>query len=144
MISLKELVALTDTPAALLFLSAGILLSCITNFPQLRKLKQFFKIISSKDINISNKNTITPLQALFTAMSTSLGMGTIVAPPLAIAIGGPGALFWIVVYSFFASVTKFAEVTFAVKFKRYAQDGTIIGGPTAYLWQIHPYLCRQA
>ncbi|MBM18307.1 MAG: hypothetical protein CL947_04540 [Epsilonproteobacteria bacterium] len=140
MISLKELVALTDTPAALLFLSAGILLSCITNFPQLRKLKQFFKIISSKDINISNKNTITPLQALFTAMSTSLGMGTIVAPPLAIAIGGPGALFWIVVYSFFASVTKFAEVTFAVKFKRYAQDGTIIGGPTAYLWQIHPYL----
>lgn len=140
MISLAEFLRMTEAPIALGMLAVGIFLSIMTKFPQLRKVQQFFKIISSKDINKSSKNTITPLQALFTAMSTSLGMGTIIAPPLAVAIGGPGALFWIMIYSFFGSVTKYIEVVFAVKYKRYAKDGTIIGGPTAYLYQIHPWI----
>lgn len=138
--SLIELLRMADSPIALSFLATGIILSFMTKFPQLRKIQQFFKIISSRDVNKSSKNTISPLQALFTAMSTSLGMGTIIAPPLAVTIGGPGALFWIAVYSFFGSVTKYVEVAFAVKYKRYAKDGTIIGGPTGYLYQIHPWL----
>lgn len=140
MISFKELLCACDAPVALAFLSAGILLSFITKFPQFRNFRKFLKLLTSKEIHKSSTNTISPLQALFTAMSTSLGMGTIVAPPIAIAIGGPGALFWIVVYAVFACVTKYTEVTFAVKYKRYAPDGTIIGGPTGYLWQVHPFL----
>ncbi len=142
MISLKELHLIIDVPLAFCFLAVGVLLSCMTRFPQLRKFKQFLKFITSKQSHESHKNTITPLQALFTAMSTSLGMGTIVAAPLGVVIGGPGSLFWIMVYSFFGAVTKFSEATFAVKFKRYASDGTIIGGPTGYLYQIHPYLAN--
>lgn len=140
MITLAEILKFIDAPVALSCLFAAIILNFLTNFPQLRKFKHFLKIVNSKEIHLSTKNTISPLQALLTAMSTSLGMGTIVAPPLAIAIGGPGALFWIVIYAFFACVTKFTEVTFAVKYKRYAPDGTIIGGPTGYLYQIHPCL----
>lgn len=139
-ISLKEFLRAIDIPIAMIFLSTGIILSIVTKFPQFRKFNQFFKIIFSKDIHQSSKNTISPLQALLTAMSTSLGMGTIIAPPLAIAIGGPGALFWLMIYALFGCVTKFTEVTFAVKYKRYAPDGTIIGGPTGYLYQVHPYL----
>lgn len=139
-ISLKDFLRAIDIPIAMIFLTTGIALSILTNFPQFRKFKQFLKIIFSKDIHQSSKNTISPLQALLTAMSTSLGMGTIIAPPLAIAIGGPGALFWLMIYALFGCVTKFTEVTFAVKYKRYASDGTIIGGPTGYLYQIHPFL----
>lgn len=139
-ISLKEFLRTIDIPIAMIFLTTGIFLSLITRFPQFRKFNQFLKIIFSKEIHQSSKNTISPLQALLTALSTSLGMGTIIAPPLAIAIGGPGALFWIVIYAIFGCVTKFTEVTFAVKYKRYASDGTIIGGPTGYLYQVHPFL----
>jgi len=123
-----------------ILLSTGVFLSCLMQFPQLRNLGRFFSILSSKQVSESTKNTITPLQALLTAMSTSLGAGNIVSPPLAIAIGGPGALFWIFIYAFFGAVTKFAEVTFSIKYRSRADDRSIIGGPTSYLWYIHPAL----
>jgi AGCS family alanine or glycine:cation symporter len=123
-----------------LFLIIGIFLSILIRFPQLRNCHRFIKIITSKHMNSSTKNTISPLQALLTAMSTSLGSGSIAGVPLAIVIGGPGALFWLVIYSFFGSVTKFVEVTFAIKYRTRAQNNSIIGGPTSYLWNVHPFL----
>lgn len=140
MISLSALLSYIDTPMTAVFLMVSIFLSCFTKFPQLRKFKKFLQILTSKQASVSHKHTVTPLQALFTAMSTSLGMGSIAGPPLAIAVGGPGALFWLVVYAFFGSASKYAEVVFAVKFRQKAPDGTIIGGPTSYLWQVHRYL----
>ncbi|MFA5998490.1 MAG: amino acid carrier protein [Candidatus Babeliales bacterium] len=140
MITLKTIIHAIDVPLACIFLSSGIILSFITKFPQLRKFKQFLHIIQLKKSQHSTQNTLSPMQALYTAMSTSLGMGNILTPPIAIAIGGPGALFWMAIYAFFGSVTKFTEVTFAVKYKRYAKDGSIIGGPTGYLYQVHPFL----
>jgi alanine or glycine:cation symporter, AGCS family len=122
------------------FLIVGIFLSIIIGFPQLKNGQRFLNIISSNELKTSTKNTISPLQALMTAMSTSLGSGSIAGVPLAIVIGGPGALFWIVVYAFFGSVTKFAEVAFAIKYRIRAADRSIIGGPTTYLWQVHPFL----
>ncbi len=123
-----------------LFLCVGIFLSIFLYFPQLRKGRKFLEIISSQQLNSSSKNTISPLQALLTAMSTSLGSGSIAGVPLAIVIGGPGALFWLVMYAFFGSVTKFAEVAFAIQYRTRAADRSIIGGPTSYLWQVHPFL----
>ncbi|NQV77045.1 MAG: sodium:alanine symporter family protein [Lutibacter sp.] len=124
----------------IILLMTGVFLTCFLKFPQLRNISRFFKIIRSKQLNESTKNTITPLQALLTAMSTSLGSGNIVSPPLAIAVGGPGALFWIFAYAFFGAVTKYAEVTFAIKYRTRASDKSIIGGPTSYLWNVHPFL----
>ncbi|MBI2353316.1 sodium:alanine symporter family protein [Candidatus Dependentiae bacterium] len=138
--SFKFIAPLFDTITVLSCLLGAIILNLLTRFPQFRKFKEFKQLLFAKNSHSATKNTISPLQAMFTAMSTSLGMGTIVAPPLAIAIGGPGALFWIMIYALFACVTKYTEATFAVKYKRYAPDGTIIGGPTGYLYQIHPRL----
>ncbi|MBV8661011.1 MAG: sodium:alanine symporter family protein [Candidatus Dependentiae bacterium] len=129
-----------ETLMSFIFLIVGIFLSILIGFPQLRKGRRFLKIISSQQMNTSTKNTISPLQALLTAMSTSLGSGSIAGVPLAIVIGGPGALFWIVVYAFFGSVTKFTEVAFAIKYRTRAEDRSIIGGPTSYLWHAHPFL----
>ncbi|MBP6869386.1 sodium:alanine symporter family protein [Candidatus Babeliales bacterium] len=131
-----------DTIMSAIFLIIGIFLSFFIGFPQLRNGRRFLQIISSAKMNESTKNTISPLQALLAAMSTSLGSGSIAGVPLAIVIGGPGALFWIVVYAFFGSVTKFTEVAFAIKYRTRAEDRSIIGGPTSYLWQVHPFLAH--
>lgn len=139
---LKILINVIDVPLACTFLSAGILLSILTNFPQLKNLHEFIKILSLKKSHESTLKTISPLHALYIAMSTTLGMGNIVSPAIAIAFGGPGALFWMTVYAIFGSVTKYTEVFFAVKFKRYAKDGSIIGGPTGYLYHIHPFIAN--
>lgn len=142
MITLKNIIHAIDVPLACIFLGTGILLSILTNFPQLRKIQEFFKILRLKKSQEATQNTLSPMHALYTAMSTSLGMGNIISPAVAVALGGPGALFWMAVYALFGSVTKFTEVVFAVKYKRYAKDGTIIGGPTGYLYHIHPFLAN--
>jgi len=142
MLALKTIIHAIDVPLACVFLGSGILLSMLTHFPQFRKIQDFFKILHLKKSQESTQNTLSPMHALYTAMSTSLGMGNIISPAIAVAIGGPGALFWMAVYALFGSVTKFTEVVFAVKYKRYAKDGSIIGGPTGYLYHIHPLLAN--
>lgn len=129
-------------PATLLFLAVAIILTIKTNFIQVRALPRFFYLLKQQGINKSHGKTISPLQALFTAMATTIGIGNIVGPSLAIIVGGPGALFWIVVYAFFAAVTKFTEVTFAVETRIKDADGTIIGGPMQYLRVVHPYIAN--
>lgn len=128
-----------DVPMSLLMLTAGIFLAVITGFPQVRNFRKFIQLLRSSKTNTVGKNTITPTQALFTAMSTSLGMGCIAVPPLAVAVGGPGALFWLVVYSFFGCVTKFTEVVLALHFKTVSKDGYIFAGPSGYLSQVHNF-----
>lgn len=75
-------------------------------------------------------------------MASSIGIGNIVGPSLAIVIGGPGALFWLVVYAFFGSVTKLTEVTFALFYREKTDDGKILGGPAQYLKKISPILAH--
>ena len=143
MITFNELLSYRTSIEMILsgiFLVVGIFFSVVLCFPQLRNGRRFLQILSSNHLNTSTKNTISPLQALLTAMSTSLGSGSIAGVPLAIVIGGPGALFWLVTYAFFGSVTKFTEVAFAIKYRTRAADRSIIGGPTSYLWQVHPFL----
>ncbi len=142
MISLKEIIHIIDLPFAFALLSTGIILSFMTNFAQFKKFKEFVKILQLKKSQESTANTLSPLHALYTAMSTSLGMGNILTPAIAIAIGGPGALFWMAIYAIFGSVSKFCEVVFAVKYKRFARDGSIMGGPTGYLYHVHPWMAN--
>lgn len=129
-----------DLPMTLLFLCIGIFLTLVLAFPQFRYFSKFTQILQQKNIHESQNNSLSPIQALLTAMSTSLGMGSIAAPPVAIAIGGPGALFWLWVYAFFGGVIKFAEVTVALHFKEKTKEGMILGGPATYLQAIWPWL----
>ena len=95
--SMQTYLKYIDTPMSFLLLAVGIFLSIFTKFPQVRNFRNFIKILKSKDTQGKYKNTLSPTEALFTAMSTSLGMGCIAVPSIAIAMGGPGALFWLVV-----------------------------------------------
>ncbi|MBT3455958.1 sodium:alanine symporter family protein, partial [bacterium] len=141
------LVLLRDTlafPVALLFLFVAVFLTIKTRFIQFRAGKKFIQLVTKgpESHGSDDIETINPFHALFTSMSTTIGMGNIIAPPLAIITGGPGALFWLVVYCFFASATKYVEVTLAVKFRSKAKDGAILGGPTEYLKKLNPFLGR--
>ncbi|KCZ94094.1 alanine/glycine:cation symporter family protein [Hyphomonas johnsonii] len=76
---------------------------------------------------------MSPFQALSTALSGTVGLGNIAGVAIAIAIGGPGAAFWMVVIGFFAMSLKFAEVVLAVKYRLIGSDGSVSGGPMWYL-----------
>jgi len=129
-------------PSTFIFLAAGIFLTFKTRFMQIRGLPRFFKILKGGIAEGKNQNakTLSSTHALFTAMATTLGMGNIIGPSVAILTGGPGALFWLIVYAFFSSVTKFAEVTFAIRTREQTKDGRIVGGPTEYLRLVKPIL----
>lgn len=129
-------------PATITFVITAILLTIKTKFVQIRGLKRLVKIILEgiKEKKLKNIKTISPFQALFTAMATTIGMGNIVGPSIAISLGGPSALFWLIIYIFLGSATKFTEVTFSVYARNIEQNGNIIGGPTQYLKLISPFL----
>ena len=129
-------------PSTFIFLATGIFLTLKTGFIQIRSLPRFFRILKSgvTENRHETAKTLSSTHALFTAMATTLGMGNIVGPSVAILTGGPGALFWLVVYAFFSSVTKYAEVTFAIRTRERTKDGRIVGGPTEYLRRVTPGL----
>ncbi|HEV2601557.1 MAG TPA: amino acid carrier protein [Candidatus Babeliales bacterium] len=140
-----DLIAL---PAVIIFLGTGLLLTFKLRFLQFHGIARLITIIknglpaaSQKDANHIT-HMISPFQALCTAMGTTIGMGNLMGPPLAVFIGGPGALFWLMVYIFFSSATKFTEVVFALHTRIKSASGEIIGGPMRYLEVVHPYLAH--
>ena len=127
-------------PFTFLFLIVGIILTIKTGFPQIFAFGHFKELIKDglKRTHAGNLKTIDAFHALFTAMATSIGIGNIVGPSLAIVVGGPGALFWLIIYAFFGSVTKLTEVVFALHYRTKTSDGRILGGPAEYLKMVHP------
>lgn len=128
-------------PSLILFLGTGIILTFKTGFAQVRAFPRFWYLITHglKKSQL-HANTINPFHALFSAMATTIGMGNIVGPSMAISVGGPGALFWLIAYIFFGSVTKFTEVTFAVYSRISTKQGDILGGPSQYLKLVAPWM----
>lgn len=122
-------------PSLLIFLGTAVLLTVKLRFLQIRGFKKFLQLlftgISEKEKN--TVKTISPFHALFSAMATTIGMGNIIGPSIAISLGGPGALFWLILYIILGSATKFVEVTLSVHTRTATSNGDIIGGPTQYL-----------
>lgn len=83
--------------------------------------------------NADAPGQLSPFQALSTALSSTVGLGNIAGVAIAIAIGGPGAAFWMLFIGFFAMSLKFAEVTLAVRYRDIDGNGTVRGGPMYYL-----------
>ncbi len=128
-------------PSLLLFLGTGIVLTLKTRFIQIRAFPRFWQLLrKGVQKGHAHAHTLSPFHALFSAMATTIGMGNIVGPSMAISVGGPGALFWLLMYIVFGSVTKFTEVTFAVHSRKVSKQGDIIGGPTCYLGLVTPNL----
>lgn len=117
-------------PALVLILGVGIYLSICTGFAQLRlfpkALTSFFgKLRKTK----TDKGTVSPFQALCTALAATVGTGNIAGVAGAIAIGGPGAVFWMWVCALLGMLTKFAEATLAVHYRVRDRSGSLVGGP---------------
>ena len=81
----------------------------------------------------SKEGEVTHFQALATAVSGTVGNGNIAGVALAIALGGPGATFWMVVCGFLGMSTKFVECTLGVQYRDVGEDGTVYGGPMYYI-----------
>lgn len=110
-----------------------VFLTVYLGFISLRSFKPAFQILRGKYKDPNAPGEVSQFQALTTAVSGTVGLGNIAGVAVAIAYGGPGAAFWMVVIGFFAMTLKFSEVTLAVKYRTIHQDGTVSGGPMYYL-----------
>lgn len=81
----------------------------------------------------AGKDGMSSFQALATAIAAQVGTGNIAGAATAIAVGGPGAIFWMWISAFLGMATIFAEATMAQKYKKVAEDGTVTGGPVYYI-----------
>lgn len=91
------------------------------------------KIASGKYDNSHDTGEVSHLQALLSALSATVGLGSIAGISVGVAIGGPGAIFWIVVAGLLGMATKFAEVTLSMCYRHVDADGKIEGGPFQYI-----------
>jgi AGCS family alanine or glycine:cation symporter len=92
-----------------------------------------YRIIKGDYRTADDVGAIEPRQSLTTALSATVGLGNIAGVAIAIAIGGPGATFWMIIAGFLGMTLKFTEVTLSLKYREFLEDGTIIGGGMGYL-----------
>lgn len=122
-------------PTQILLLGAGIILMMASGFVVFRKVRYiaantFGKIFEPVK---ADEGHLTPFQAVSTALAATVGTGNIAGVTLAIAAGGPGALFWMWIAAIIGMSTKFAEVTLAVATATYNSKGQRVGGPMYYI-----------
>jgi AGCS family alanine or glycine:cation symporter len=129
---INSLIAL---PYIFLLLGTGIFLTVGLRFLPVRKLPQTIRELIRGIRPESSRGDITPIQALTTELSATIGTGNIAGVATAIFLGGPGAVFWMWVCAFFGMATKFCESFLAVKYRQTLKDGTISGGPMWYILQ---------
>jgi len=113
----------------LLFMT-GLILSVGTKIVQYRKLGYAFKMLFTKDTEA--EGDISPFAALMTALAATIGTGNIAGVATAIAVGGPGAVFWMWVTAVLGGATKFSEAVLAVKYRVTDAKGEKSGGPMYY------------
>ena len=119
----------------LLLVGTGIYLSIRTGFLQFRKFGYAMKNTIGKIFRKQTSGTgeVTPFQAMTTALAATVGTGNIAGVTGAIAVGGPGAVFWMWLSALFGMVTKYAEVVLAVKYRERNAQGDWVGGPMYYI-----------
>ena len=122
-------------PAMICIIGVGLLLSVRTKFIQIRKFPYAIKttigrMFRKKD---ASDGAMTPFQAVCTALAGTVGTGNIAGVAGAIAIGGPGAVFWMWCSAILGMCTKFSEVTLAVHFRERNRRGDLVGGPMYYI-----------
>ena len=118
-----------------MLVGTGIYLSIRTGFLQFCKFGYAIKNTIGKVFQkqTSGKGEVTPFQAMTTALAATVGTGNIAGVTGAIAVGGPGAVFWMWISALFGMVTKYAEVVLAVKYRERNEQGDWVGGPMYYI-----------
>jgi AGCS family alanine or glycine:cation symporter len=121
-------------PILVIFLGCYLIMSAMTGFVQFRHFafickNTFGKMFGKK----KGEGTISPFSAAMTALAQSVGASNIVGIPLAIAIGGPGALFWLWVACLLGMGMRYSEIAIAIKYREKNADGEWVGGPQMYM-----------
>ena len=119
-------------PMIALILAVGIYLTLCLKGIQVTKLPLAIKHIIANEKD-GAEGEVSSFGALCMALSATIGTGNIVGVATAIVAGGPGALFWMWVAAFLGTATKYAECLLAIKYRKVAQDGHIVGGPFYYI-----------
>ncbi|MGN0400439.1 MAG: alanine/glycine:cation symporter family protein [Blautia sp.] len=122
-------------PAMICIIGVGLYLSFRTHFLQIRKFPYAIKTTIGRVFRKweASDGALTPFQAVCTALAATVGTGNIAGVAGAIAIGGPGAVFWMWISALLGMCTKFSEVTLAVHFREKNAQGDLVGGPMYYI-----------
>jgi len=122
-------------PILVLIVGTGLYLSVKTGFFSITKLGYILKNTLLKMFSKEQKGEgeVTAFQAVATALAATVGTGNIAGVATAIALGGPGAIFWMWLAAIVGMTTKFAEVVLSVNFREKTEDGRFVGGPMYYI-----------
>ena len=122
-------------PMMFLILGVGIYLTVGCGFPQFSHFIHIMKNTLGKAFEKSEQKegAVSPFKAMCTALAASIGTGNIAGVSGAIAIGGPGAVFWMWISALLGMCTKYAEVTLAIKYRERNEAGDWVGGPMYYI-----------
>ena len=122
-------------PAMICIVGVGLYLSFRTRFLQIRKFPYAMKVTFGRMFKKkeASDGALTPFQAVCTALAATVGTGNVAGVAGAIAIGGPGAIFWMWMSAILGMCTKFSEVTLAVHFRETNKHGDLVGGPMYYI-----------
>ncbi len=116
-----------------LLLGTGVFFTVYLKFPQIRYFGHAIRVVRGKYDKDHHKGDATHFQALSTALSGTVGTGNIAGVAFAIHLGGPAALFWMLVTAFLGMTTKFVEVTLSHKYRETDSQGFQAGGPMYYM-----------
>lgn len=120
-------------PLILILVGTGIFVTVRNRLVQIRGFKHGLELISGKYDKPEYKGEISHFQALAAALSATIGTGNITGVATAIAVGGPGALFWMWITAILGMAVKFTSCTLAVMYRRIDPDGYVRGGPMYYI-----------
>ena len=121
----------------ILIILAGVFLSIKTGFFQFRRFNYVLKntggMIFNKNLHHRDEESVSPFQAVTTALAGTIGTGSIAGISTALVLGGPGAVFWMWISALLGMVTKYSEIVLAVKFREKNTNGANVGGPMYYI-----------
>ncbi|MFT7197807.1 MAG: AGCS family alanine or glycine:cation symporter, partial [Marinoscillum sp.] len=121
------------TPLLIVLLGGGIFFTVYSRFLPFRYLKHAVNVLRGKYDDSSDPGDINHFQALSGALAATIGMGNISGVAVAIAMGGPGAIFWMWVSAFFGMATKFFTCSLAVMYRGKDSEGQLQGGPMYFI-----------
>ena len=120
-----------------LLIAAGLFLSIKTRFLQFRRfgyvLRNTVGKLFNKNLHQQDKGSVSPFQAVTTALAGTIGTGSIAGVATALVLGGPGAVFWMWISALLGMVTKYSEIVLALKFREKNENGAYVGGPMYYI-----------
>ncbi len=125
---------IVSTPFLIMWLIIGaVFFTLRLGFVNLRLFTHAFPVLRGKYSKPTDPGEVTHFQALSSAVSATVGLGNIAGVAVAVAVGGPGAILWMMIAGFLGMNTKFAEVTMGLKYREINEDGTVNGGAYEYL-----------